>query len=203
MDHCHRQQPSLFDQPAVPAAAPPDQGQASRNETYREIAGGTALQRRYILARIVMAGSGGITLDELSQQMKVEPNKISGRITELKRQGLVVHTKARRMTRAGSTAAVIVAQQFLTHDTNEGPVMTRTIPANELPDGVTCPTTPRDDRGRMIEHGKRYHAPVIGMVKVHYDVDEDQFYFYRPSNPEHQQPVNLLPPQTDPWVRVD
>ena len=80
---------------------------------------------------------------------------------------------------------------------------TRTVPAGEMPDAVTNTTTPRDELGRLIEHGKRYHAPVIGLVKVHYEVDEDQFYFYRPGEPNHQQPVSLLPPQKEPWVLID
>lgn len=117
LDQCHREQPSLFDLPQQPQPSKQqpkqaDQGKASRDETFREIVGGLSLQRKYVMDRIVVAGRTGVTLDELAEQMRVEPNKISGRITELKKQGLVIHTKARRMTRAGSTAAVIVAKEF-------------------------------------------------------------------------------------------
>lgn len=103
------EQPSLFDQPRQV-----DQGVASRNETFRQIAGELPDRQQRVMLRIIAAGYGGVTLDELSQQMNCEPNKISGRITELKKRGLVAHTRNRRVTRAGSTAAVIVATKFLT-----------------------------------------------------------------------------------------
>lgn len=98
-------QPSLFDSV--------DHGKASRNETYTEVVSKHGNQRRAVRDRIVAAGSYGVTLDELADRFGCEPNKISGRVTELKKAGLIVHTKARRKTRAGSTASVIVAMEFV------------------------------------------------------------------------------------------
>jgi len=65
-------------------------------------------QRRFILETIRAAGQRGRTCDELAALLHVDCNKISGRLSELKRDGLI--TKAgTRPTRSGSAAAVLVA----------------------------------------------------------------------------------------------
>lgn len=51
----------------------------------------------------------GITLDELSILLKRAPNQISGRISELKRDGFVIANGQRRETRTGSTAKVYIS----------------------------------------------------------------------------------------------
>ncbi len=87
-----------------------DQGIASRNENYHNKVEASASQRRVaILGEIIRAGSYGCTLDELATLYDCPPNQISGRVSELKRLGLVVHTEQRRKTRTGSSASVIVA----------------------------------------------------------------------------------------------
>ena len=132
-DSSFRQQPGLFDYaPAVsgiaevPAAADvidvtADHGTQSRNETYATVAADHEIARSKWLAQIVAAGRRGVTVDELSDRNDVSPNTISGRITELAREKLVVRTAQRRETRASTadrriTAAVIVATRFLTDD---------------------------------------------------------------------------------------
>jgi hypothetical protein len=132
-DAIFRQQPGLFDYaPAVsgiaevPAAADvidvtADHGPQSRNETYATVAADHEIARSKWYSRILAAGRYGVTLDELSHRHNVPPNAISGRITELAREKLVVRTAQRRETRASTadrriTAAVIVAIRFLTDD---------------------------------------------------------------------------------------
>lgn len=90
-------------------SATPDDGKRSRDENYIATIGTHAERRKSILRCIIDAGAYGITVDEISERLGVPPNAISGRVTELKRQGLCRHTDARRRTRAGSSASVIVA----------------------------------------------------------------------------------------------
>jgi DNA-binding HxlR family transcriptional regulator len=132
-DSIFRQQPGLFDYAPpvsgiaeVPAAAAvidvtADHGPQSRNETYAAVAADHEIARSKWLAQIVAAGRRGVTVDELSDRNDVSPNTISGRITELAREKLVVRTAQRRETRASTaerriTASVIVATRFLTDD---------------------------------------------------------------------------------------
>ncbi len=87
-----------------------DHGAQSRNETFRTSVRPSVSERRAaVLGAIVRAGSAGMTLDELSVCFGCSPNALSGRVTELKQMGLVRHTADRRRTRAGASAAVIVA----------------------------------------------------------------------------------------------
>lgn len=80
---------------------------------------------------------------------------------------------------------------------------TKTIPPLELPDAVTNTVTPRDQHGELIQHGKCYYVAKIGVVKVHYEVELDEFFFYWPASPEKSQPVSMLPEQTEPWILHD
>jgi hypothetical protein len=86
-----------------------DQGLASRDDAYHAIAPSLNARRAQVLGLVIESGKHGVTLDELSALFGVAPNSISGRISELKRLGLVVHKSARRPTRSGSSASVIVA----------------------------------------------------------------------------------------------
>jgi predicted ArsR family transcriptional regulator len=52
--------------------------------------------------------SSGITTDEISNLFGKPPNAISGRLTELKKDGLIVATDRRRKTRTGRYARVFV-----------------------------------------------------------------------------------------------
>lgn len=51
----------------------------------------------------------GITTDEISNLFGKPPNAVSGRLTELKREGRLVATDRRRKTRTGRYARVYVA----------------------------------------------------------------------------------------------
>ena len=61
-----------------------------------------------ILQAIRDAGARGLTLDELAVILDVTPNQISGRVTQLKIDGLI-RVIGTRPTRTGSPAAVYVA----------------------------------------------------------------------------------------------
>jgi predicted transcriptional regulator len=86
-----------------------DHGPQSRNDAHRVVQQSVSERRAAVLGAIIRAGSAGVTLDELADAFDCSPNAISGRITELKRLGLVRHTEHRRKTRSGSSASVIVA----------------------------------------------------------------------------------------------
>jgi DNA-binding transcriptional ArsR family regulator len=48
-----------------------------------------------------------MTADEISEKLGISVNRLSGRLSELKRDGIVVDTGERRPTRTGSPAAVV------------------------------------------------------------------------------------------------
>lgn len=57
-------------------------------------------------------GSYGITTDEVAQELSVPPNSVSGRLSEMKRDGLLVETVHRRKTRMGKMARVLIASEY-------------------------------------------------------------------------------------------
>ena len=124
-DAAYRSQPDLFspppDPPPRPSSLPVDHGRISRDETHRCVAPTFKASAAVWLGRIVAAGPAGITLDELSELYGTPPNAFSGRITELAKDRKVVRTSARRQTRSGQTAAVIVAAQYIATTTNPRP----------------------------------------------------------------------------------
>ncbi len=61
--------------------------------------------RQDVLDAITSAGSYGITVDELSEKWDVPPNAISGRFTELAKEGAIERI-GRRKTRTGNAAGV-------------------------------------------------------------------------------------------------
>lgn len=216
-DQAFRDQPSLFDQPAspiVPPAAPAspappaDQGEQSRNETYREVRETHDLQRSKWLMRIIAAGRSGVTLDELSARHGVPPNTFSGRITELRDLGLVVRTGERRPTRAGSTAAVIVATQFFNADASAPqPALTNqeqaAMSADVMPDQLTNTATPRDTQGRPLVPGRCYRVARLsgGSVRVEVYEDEQGNLCCCAAGTDHVQRIDEMDPRTR-WTRA-
>jgi hypothetical protein len=65
--------------------------------------------RELVYGYIKGAGSFGMTVDELSIVLDRAPNRISGRVSELKRSNRVIATELTRKTRTGSWAHVLVA----------------------------------------------------------------------------------------------
>jgi len=78
-----------------------------------------ARQRAWILKQARRAGPHGVTVDELSvlasesTGKEVPPNRISGRVSELKCGGQLIKTDCRRPTRTGKTAAVHVVPEAM------------------------------------------------------------------------------------------
>jgi len=69
-------------------------------------------RRRFAIWALAMSeGSRGVTTDEVSARMETTPNVVSGRMSELKRDGLLVPTNMRRVTRMGRMARVFVASK--------------------------------------------------------------------------------------------
>jgi len=196
-DSNYRQQPGLFDLPSAsgdvagavvgateghfshtadaPAATVDmtdpmtDHGPQSRNETYATVQPDHDVAKSKWYTRIIASGRYGVTLDELSHRYNVPPNAISGRITELARDKLVVRTAQRRETRASTadrriTAAVIVATRFLTDPVTPKPESSPMSPqsADLMPDQDTSPKTPIDQMGHPIEPGNLYSVSVNG-----------------------------------------
>lgn len=65
--------------------------------------------RALILGYIRASGAFGMTLYEMGVLLDRECNRISGRFTELKRDGQIIATETRRKTWTGSWATVYVA----------------------------------------------------------------------------------------------
>ncbi len=87
-----------------------DEGQLNRNDNWHERVKPSVNEKRAkILGAIVRAGAAGVTLDELAEHFNCPPNALSGRITELKKLGLIEHSADRRKTRSGASASVIRA----------------------------------------------------------------------------------------------
>lgn len=62
-------------------------------------------------ARVLKAirdSDGGLTVDEIAQKLGVTPNMVSGRASELKRDGMI-RRNGTRLTRNGNPAAILVA----------------------------------------------------------------------------------------------
>lgn len=78
-----------------------------------------ARQRDWILNQARRAGQHGVTVDELSElasrlsKKQVPPNRISGRVSELKDAGRLVETERRRKTRCNRPAAVHCVPEVL------------------------------------------------------------------------------------------
>ena len=70
---------------------------------------GAAESRRLILQIIRGSGPRGVTCDEVCAATGRVPNQISGRFTDLARDGLIMRKGERRATRAGASAHVWVA----------------------------------------------------------------------------------------------
>ena len=67
--------------------------------------------REQVYGYIRQAGSYGMTLDEISIVLDRAPNRLSGRVSELKRAGRIIATEVTRQTRTGSWAHVYVVSQ--------------------------------------------------------------------------------------------
>ena len=65
--------------------------------------------RQLSLRQIQMAGPAGMTLDELSVRLDRGANRISGRLTELRKDGKITATDRTRLTRTRSPARVYTA----------------------------------------------------------------------------------------------
>lgn len=65
-----------------------------------------ARDRDEVLALIRAAGQAGATLDQVAARLNIGCNRLSGRFTELRRDGQIVDSGERRKTRTGSLARV-------------------------------------------------------------------------------------------------
>jgi hypothetical protein len=180
-DHAFREQPSLFDGPAVAAPVIADQGKQSRNENYRAVKGDHQHERMKWLSRIVIKGRYGATLDELSAEYGVSANTFSGRFTELAGLGLVVRTGERRATRSGSSASVIVAIDFLRSEKPTATTEATSViaPKEYMPGQLTNVRTPHDHKGDMVRADRCYLVSMRGRGKsVRLRVFEDNGDLY-------------------------
>lgn len=75
-------------------------------------------QRTWVMKQAIRAGQNGVTVDELAMEAtrvtghEVTPNRISGRVSELKVSGDLIDTGRTRRTRTVAMAGVVVARQF-------------------------------------------------------------------------------------------
>lgn len=176
-DQYYREQPTLFDAPAVtqttPVVAPAapvisDQGKLARDETYHETRANHQHERMKWLSRLVCKGRHGATLDELSAEYGVSANTFSGRFTELAQLGFVVRTGERRPTRSGSSASVIVAIDFVKSEKQVvTPEVTPVIAPKEfMPGQLTNTSTPHDHKGDLVQTDRFYLVSMRGRGKA-------------------------------------
>jgi DNA-binding Lrp family transcriptional regulator len=65
-------------------------------------------QRARVLAAVQQAGIHGLTCHELADRWNVSPHQISGRFSELKKQG-AIRKRGTRINSAGNSCGVLVA----------------------------------------------------------------------------------------------
>lgn len=70
-------------------------------------------QRHAVLDFVKSCGYYGATTDEVAFHFSTTPNAVSGRMSELKRDGLLIETGRRRLTRTGNSAQVLVIGENL------------------------------------------------------------------------------------------
>lgn len=70
------------------------------------------MQRAKVLAALEEYGPMGATCDQVEVALGGSHQSISARISELKRDGAIVDSGRRRMTRTGRTARVLVLARF-------------------------------------------------------------------------------------------
>lgn len=104
---------TLFAVPKPPLERPHAPWRANAKDTSRK-AGEDALgragsQRRAIYNEVFLAGSQGLTVDELRERLNMPPTSVSARVTGLQQDGWLVDSGQRRPTRYGSDAIVWVA----------------------------------------------------------------------------------------------
>lgn len=76
---------------------------------FERIAETLSVARAEVYRMITLAGSSGLTADELSAKTGIPVNALSGRFTELKADDLI-HKVGTRPTRSGGTAAAYAAK---------------------------------------------------------------------------------------------
>lgn len=82
-------------------------GNAESVAAFQTLLPGLSHRRRHVLALIQKAGLKGLTVHEAAELLGTTPNAVSGRFTELKREGLIFKN-GKRPTPAGSSAGVYV-----------------------------------------------------------------------------------------------
>ena len=70
------------------------------------------------LSAIVSAGEAGATCDDIVRQLGVSKNTVGGRVSELRKHGLVFDTGRRRRTSNGSARVYIAASIFAVLESN-------------------------------------------------------------------------------------
>ena len=85
-------------------------GNPQSKEAFLKIRCDLPARRALCLCAIFQVGSNGLTVHELAELLKTTPNAVSGRLTELKREGLI-YKIGTRPTPTGGNAAVYVAKE--------------------------------------------------------------------------------------------
>tara|TARA_R100001244_G_C5140148_1_gene127695 strand:- start:208 stop:516 length:309 start_codon:yes stop_codon:yes gene_type:complete len=86
------------------------QGNPQSEAAFIKIRCDIPFRRGLCLVLIHNAGSKGLTVHELAKLLETTPNAVSGRLTELKREGLISKIGT-RPTPTGAKAAVYVAKE--------------------------------------------------------------------------------------------
>lgn len=102
--------PGMGQQPARPRPArrPVDHGRANRNAVGEAGRPRHSGDRARIVALLEQRGPGGATRFEISEALRLPYTTVSGRVTDLKRMGIVRDSAIKRQTPTGSPACVVV-----------------------------------------------------------------------------------------------
>jgi len=100
---------SLFTESVRDICAGRHRGNPQSVAAHKKIAETLPTARAEVYAMITLAGASGLTADELSANTGIPVNALSGRFTELKKDGLI-HKIGTRPTRSGGVAAAYVAK---------------------------------------------------------------------------------------------
>lgn len=104
------QQLELLNQPDPDPSFSRHRGNAESRDAFEAIKGKLPAARARVLEFVRSRGEQGATTDEVAAAFGVGANVVSGRLSELKRDGLLVPTANKRVTRNGQNARVFVAK---------------------------------------------------------------------------------------------
>ena len=95
-------------------------GNRQSQSAFESIRDDLPARRALCLALIHNAASQGLTVHELAELLETTPNAVSGRLTELKREGLICKIGTRPTPTGGKAAVYILCPELYGVEVNVG-----------------------------------------------------------------------------------